>query len=180
MIIEYKKTISYENNFCTTWNQNYIHITILWKSILYDNHSHCVHYEGWICAVSVKTGHCLHCSRDLKMVSVCSALVVLLSPAQLFERCIELSFTLVKKDLVRNDPHTKQLFNYHYTDVSLYNISTSAIFTLQFFAIQYHMKHCSIWYLNLNLNLNLFFIFHISHNRKTYTKRIRELIQLTV
>ena len=41
-------------------------------------------------------------------------------------------------------------------------------------------SHVLHGYLNLNLNLNLFFIFHISHNRKTYTKRIRELIQLIV
>ena len=58
--------------------------------------------RGWICAASIKTGHCALCSRDLnewQVVSVCSAPVIVLSPTQLYEPRIEPTFTLGEKGL---------------------------------------------------------------------------------
>ena len=75
---------------------------------------------SWICMVSVKTWLCALCSYDLyewQVGSVHSAPVVLLSPAQLYERCIELMFTLGKMDLVWHDSDLKQMVQpfFHFT-----------------------------------------------------------------
>ena len=88
-------TMSYKI-FHMTLYQYDIHIIVLRKNILYDKHLNFVRSRGWICVVSVKIGHCTHCSHDLndwQVASVRSAPVILLSPAQLYESCMELTFT---------------------------------------------------------------------------------------
>ena len=51
---------------------------------------------GWICTVSIKTGHCALCSCDLHEWQVASMRFVL-SQAHLYKHRIELTFTLGKK-----------------------------------------------------------------------------------
>ena len=49
-----------------------IHIIVSCGNVLYDNHLHYVQCGGWICTVSVKTGHCALCSCELNEWQVAS------------------------------------------------------------------------------------------------------------
>ena len=81
---------------------------------------HFFQFRGWMCAVSVEIGHCAPCSCDLnewQVASMHSALVVLLSSAQLYKPRIELKFTLREKGIVQDDPRSERMVqpSFHYT-----------------------------------------------------------------
>ena len=57
---------------CTTFYQYDIHIVVSCKNVSYDNQLHLVQCGGWICAVSVKSGHCALRSCDLNDWQVAS------------------------------------------------------------------------------------------------------------
>ena len=139
--------------FCTNvvLYQYDIHIIVLHENVLYNNHLlHVVQSGGWICTVSVKTGHCALCSGDLNerpVASVHSALVVLLSPAQVYEPCIELTFQLGEKGLIRdNSFETMVQPAFHYTIFLYVSMLFLYTFTLQFFVLvrsyESHSKLC--------------------------------------
>ena len=103
-----------------------IHIIVSQENVTYDNHLHFVQAGGWICAVSVKTGHCTLCLRDLnewQVASMHSAPVALLKPTQLYDTPIlvssytriKLTFILGGKGLVQDDSHMKWWFNHRFT-----------------------------------------------------------------
>ena len=123
------------------------------RNILHDNRLQFVQSGGWICTVSVKTGHCALSSRDLNewlVASMHSALAVLLCPAQLCMKIVSSwCWTLGKMDLGRDGSHSKWLFNHRF-GIQCFCMYVCH-FTLHFSSyIRTSLVWNAVWYDNMN------------------------------